>query len=93
MQRTTIFLDETLKREIQALARRQSRPAAAIVREAIVRHLEAEGRKGRPTPSFVGIGASGRSDTAERHEELLFRGLEAHPPASRPRKGPRQRRR
>ena len=92
MQRTTIFLDEGLKREIRALAKRQSRPAAAIVREAIVRHLEAEGRKDRKAPSFVGMGASGRSDTAERHEELLFRKLEIHEKPSSPRKRSKPRR-
>ncbi len=80
MERTTIFLEESLRRELKALARRQSRTAAALVREAILRLLEAEAARERPDPTFLGIGASGETDVAERHEELLFRRLQPHPP-------------
>jgi predicted transcriptional regulator len=81
MQRTTVFLEESVRRDLKALARRQSRPAAALVREAILRLLEAEANQERSVPGFLGIGASGESQVAERHEDLVFRRLEPHAPA------------
>jgi hypothetical protein len=76
MKRTTIFIDEGIERELRLVARRRRRSVAAVVREAIAREVAAEAR--RPL-RFVGIGDSGRHDIAERHEELLFKGLEPHP--------------
>ena len=70
-----------MRRELKALARRQSRPAAALVREAILRLLEAEASRERAVPGFLGIGASGHHDVAERHEALVFRQLQPHVPA------------
>jgi predicted transcriptional regulator len=82
MKRTTIFLDEALERDVQAIARQQKRAVASVVREAIAEYV-ANREGGRAAPlSFVGAGASGRTDTAERHEELLWRD---HPRAGRPR--------
>ncbi len=71
MKRTTIFIDEPAERDLKALAERQGRPKAALVREAIREYLA----RNRPTGSrlgFVAAGRSGRSDVAERHEELLW---------------------
>jgi hypothetical protein len=93
MHRTTVFLDEGLRREVQALARRQARPAAAIVREAIERLIEAERSHTREAPGFVGIGRSGRSDIAETHEDLLFRGLTTRENPARPARGSSRRQR
>jgi predicted transcriptional regulator len=74
MKRTTIFLDEQLERELQALARRQGRPMAGLVREA-VEHYVVEARELDGPASrhgFVALGRSGHRDIAERHEELLW---------------------
>jgi predicted transcriptional regulator len=77
MKRTTVFIPETLERELQLCARQEGRPTAALVREALADYVA----RHRPTaelPSFVGSFASGRSDTAERHEDLIFRTLTPH---------------
>jgi len=88
MKRTTIFVDEQLERELQALARRQRRPMAAIVREAIEQYVvSARPAPGRPAPAFVALGRSGRRDTAERHEELLW---EESFPGRRAQRAPRR---
>jgi predicted transcriptional regulator len=81
MKRTTIFVPEALERDLQLCARAEGRPAAGIVREALTEYL-ARRRPSAMLPSFVGAFASGRSDTAERHEELLFAGLDPHGGAS-----------
>jgi predicted transcriptional regulator len=94
MKRTTIFVPEALERDLQLLARRDGKPAAAVVREAIAEYL-AHRRPTGALPSFAGAFASGRSDTAERHEELLFATLSPHgdtkPPARAPASGGRKR--
>lgn len=69
MKRTTIFLDDELEREVKAQAEREGRPMAGLVREALAAYL-VEHRQGG-VPSFAGAGRSGRSDVAERHEEIL----------------------
>jgi hypothetical protein len=71
MKRTTIFVPESLERDLQLHARRQRKAVAWVVREALAEYLATR----RPTPalpSFTGIGGSGRTDIAERHEELLW---------------------
>ena len=89
MKRTTIFVPEPLERDLQLYARSARKPVAAVVREAIVEYLS-ERRPVSALPSFVGIGRSGRSDIAERHEELLWTAPHrSQPPAA---KAPRPRR-
>jgi hypothetical protein len=78
MKRTTVFLTESLERDLQVIARRQKRPLASVVREALDGYVNREVRRKGPSLRFAGIGASGRSDTAERHEEMLFRELRPH---------------
>ena len=77
MKRTTIFIPESIERDLHLYARRERRPAASIVREAIAAYI-ARGHGGSPLPSFAGAFDSGRTDTAERHEELLFGALTPH---------------
>jgi predicted transcriptional regulator len=72
MKRTTVFLEEDVENDLRALSRRQRRPVGALIREALARHVAAE--KGKLVLSFLAVGRSGRRDTAERHEELLFGG-------------------
>ena len=73
MKRTTLFLDEALERDLQAIARQEKRPMASVVREALAAYIANREPADIPVLSFIGAGASGRSDTAERHEELLWR--------------------
>jgi len=76
MKRTTVFLQEELDREVKALAERQGRPAASVIREALSEYV---GRhRGDCTLSFLAAGRSGRRDVAERHEEILAAELEPH---------------
>jgi hypothetical protein len=89
MKRTTIFVPEPLERDLQLYARSARKPVAAVVREALVAYLS-ERQAVSTLPSFVGIGRSGRSDIAERHEELLWTAPQDEPPA--PAKAPRARR-
>jgi hypothetical protein len=72
MKRTTLFIAADLERELQALARRRGQPVAGLVREAIAQYVTAARESGRPRLGFVASGRSGRRDTADRHEELLF---------------------
>lgn len=71
MKRTTIFVPEPLERDLQLHARRERKPVASVVREALAEYL-ASRRSASALPSFTGIGESGRQDIAERHEELLW---------------------
>jgi hypothetical protein len=77
MKRTTIFIPEALERDLQLYARREGKPAAAVVREAVAEYIV---RKQPVTrlPSFAGAFDSGHTDTAERHDELLFARLTPH---------------
>jgi predicted transcriptional regulator len=76
MKRTTIFVPEALERDLQLCARREGKPTAAIVREALAAYIAQQ--PAADLPSFTGAFDSGRADTAERHEELIFRGLAPH---------------
>lgn len=88
-----MFIDPQLERELQALARREGRPMAALVREAVAQYVAAARPSRSAGPGFVAVGRSGRSDVAEKHEELLFE--EPAPAARKPRTtrtAPRRRR-
>ncbi len=87
MKRTTIFVPESLERDLQLYAKREGKPAAAVVREAIAEYI-ANGRSRRTLPSFAAAYDSGHTDTAERHESLLFDRLSPHRPAVGRAKGP-----
>jgi hypothetical protein len=83
MKRTTVFLYEATECDLKALARRNRRPVADMIREAITDYVSREKEKARPALRFLAIGRSGHSDTAERHEEILFAEQGARPRASR----------
>src|SRR4029453_15177280 len=89
MKRRTIFVSESLERDLQLYARREQKAVASVVREALAEYLAAR----RPTaalPSFTGIGRSGRRDIASRHEELLWRDPHEDVPAPSRRGGQRR---
>jgi len=77
MKRTTIFVPESLERDLQLWARREGKPVASVVREAVAAYL-ADRRPASRLPSYAGSGDSGRRDVAERHEDTLFRELDPH---------------
>lgn len=92
MKRTTIFIPESLERDLHLYARRERKPAASIVREAIAAYIVRE--RGSALPSFAGAFDSGHTDTADRHEELLFKALTPHgAEPSRPKRARAPRRR
>ena len=76
MKRTTIFMPEILERDLQLYARRKGKPAASVVRDAVTEYIAR--RSTGALPAFAGAFDSGYSDTAERHDEMLFKTLEPH---------------
>lgn len=70
--KTTVYLGASDYRRLQSLARRQGRPTAHLVREAVTEY--AARHAGRRRPRSLGAGRSGRGDVAERADQLL-RGL------------------
>ena len=56
MKRTTVFLDETLERDLQAIARQEKRPVASLVREALATYVANREPTSAPALSFVGVG-------------------------------------
>ena len=85
MKRTTIFVPEALERDLQVYANRTGRPVASIAREALTEYLAR--RRDKPgLPSFAGRFESGIPDTAEHHEELLYKNLTPHGDVDRSRK-------
>jgi hypothetical protein len=77
MKRTTIFVPESLERDLQLYAKREGKAVAAVVREAVAKYI-AGGRARAKLPSFTGAFTGPHTDTAERHEELLFKDLAPH---------------
>jgi len=76
MKRTTLFIEESMERDLRALAGRLGKSAAALVRQAVGEFLVSQQREMKL--GFLGAGHSGRSDIAERHEELLFSHVTPH---------------
>lgn len=82
-----MFLDEALERELRGIARKRRQPFAAVVREAMAQYIARETPSRRQTLAFEAVGRSGRADTAERHEDLLWTSAHGSPrrtPASGP---------
>jgi len=89
MKRTTIFVDEALEHDLKAIAGRRRQPVATVVREALAEYVIHDKRANRPSLSFVAAGASGHADTADRHEEILWRDQAAAGSATRALGAPR----
>ena len=84
MKRTTIFIPEPLERDLQLYARRSGKPTAAVVREALAAYLT-QNQPPVGLPSFTGAFDSGHADTAERHDEILFKNLLGDEQSQQPR--------
>ena len=69
LTKTTLYLPEADYRRLKALAARDGRKTAELVREAVSEY--ARRRAGARLPRSLGAGRSGRGDVSERAEELL----------------------
>lgn len=91
MKRTTIYLEPQLEILLKLEVLRQRRPMAEIVREAVLAYVT---REPRPAPPGAGAFSSGKTDTAERADDVLaetgFGGSAA--PAKTPTRSARPRR-
>jgi hypothetical protein len=67
--RTTVYLDAADYQRLKAIARRERRAPAALVREAVKEYAQRHDR--RPVPRSLGAGCSGGGKLGERAEELL----------------------
>jgi hypothetical protein len=74
MHRTQIYLENGQYQTLRALARREGKSLAAVIREIISAHLEDDrDRRGRDRFSdVVGIGEGDGSSVAENYEEYLY---------------------
>ncbi len=72
MQRTSLFLDAKILQELRRAADRRHVSVASLVREALARYL-AEPAVAARLPSVTGRFASGKKNTSERTDELLWR--------------------
>lgn len=70
MKRTTISLPDDLAQEVAREAQRRRVSLSEVAREALSEHLHRPTATGLP---FIGIGRSGKHDTARRAEEILER--------------------
>lgn len=68
MKRTTIYLDPDLETRLQHEAMQLRKPMAEIIRQALREYLD---KRTRELPPGEGAFDSGRTDTAERAEEVL----------------------
>jgi hypothetical protein len=76
MKRTSLFLDAKILQGLKRTARREQVSVASLVREAISRYL-AEPVAAARLPSVTGRFSSGKGDTAEHTDELLWRDAHA----------------
>ena len=74
MVRTQMQIDEPTYEKLRETAHRQRKSMSAVVREILHEHLD-KGTNPRGMADsqfhFIGIGASGRTDTSVRHDEAL----------------------
>ena len=64
MRRTSILLDPGLLAELERLGRRQGRPTAHVIREALEQYVAGQRDPERSLPGFVGIGHAPSEPTA-----------------------------
>ena len=71
MKRTSLFLEERLLKALNRAAKQRQVSVASLIREAVAEYLSGSVSGGR-LPSVAGRFSSKHSDTAARHEELLW---------------------
>ena len=55
MRRTSILLDPGLLAELERISRREGRPTAHVIREALEQYVAAHAGEERKLPAFVGL--------------------------------------
>jgi predicted transcriptional regulator len=68
-QKTTVYLDPEAYERLKAIARREDRAPAELVREAVAEYVARRAAPGKPRS--IGSGRSGRGNLSERAEALL----------------------
>ena len=68
MRRTTLYLEPELEVQLKLEAMRQRKPMSDVIREALQAYFK---RRPRKLPPGRGAFDSGRTDTADRAEEVL----------------------
>jgi hypothetical protein len=68
MKRTTVYFEPELEALLKAETIRRNRPMAELIREAVREYIV---RTSPAPPPGAGQFSSGKSDTAERSEEIL----------------------
>lgn len=68
MMKTTVYLDEADLARLKAMARRERRPPAELIRLAISRFVENEVRE---LPKGAGAYHSGRSDVSASRKKIM----------------------
>ena len=69
MDKTTLYLDGDDYRRLKRIAQARKVAPASLVREAVAEYVARHGA--RRLPKSLGAGDSGRTDLAERAEDLL----------------------
>lgn len=64
MEKTTVYIPEGVQRDLRQMARREGRPQAALVRQALEEYLEKAGR-----PSLRSVGAGEDRELSARDTE------------------------
>ena len=68
MVKTTVYLDEADAKKLRAISKRQAKPQAELIREAIHSFTSKEPP---PLPAGMGMFDSGHTDTTSRRKEIL----------------------
>jgi hypothetical protein len=69
LTKTTLYLPEADYRRLKAMALREGRATAELVREAVSEYASRRGA--RRLPRSLGAGRSGRGDVSEKADRLL----------------------
>ena len=76
MNRTQIYLEETLQDALRARAIAEGRSVASLIREAVAEFLTPSSRR-KATDPFLAIAgkfSGGPGDVAEKHDQYLYQG-------------------
>ncbi len=73
--RKQIYIERWQQEALATVAKKEGKPEAQLIREALEEYLvkKAELPEDHPLSGLAGIGASGSTDGAERHDEVVYR--------------------
>lgn len=74
VERTQIYLDEELKEGLRAVAEREGRSLAAVLRDAAAEYISRResGEESDPLLALIGIGGGSNKDGALDHDRYLY---------------------